>query len=200
MPSKTKGVFCLEGDWWNDLNRTSTVRPILELGGAGGRKKTVPFVHRDVATREELAFYLRVWTQKRYAGYPILYLAFHGSPGQIALSDWRRKSASVSLDWIAETLDGRCKGRVVHFGSCGTMDVRRSRLQKFLDATGAIAITGHTCQTDWVKSAAFELLLFDAFQDRSLTRAGARAVGAHLEREVRHLSRDLGFRMVIRGG
>lgn len=200
MQWKAKGVFCLEGDWWNDLNRSSTVRPILELLGANGRKKKVPFVHRDVATLDELEFYLRVWTQKRYAGYPILYLAFHGSPGEIALSDWRKKTSSVSLDWIEEQLAGRCRGRVVHFGSCSTMHVDRRRLQRFLRATGATAVTGYTADADWMKSAAFELLLLDALQWWTLGRNGARAVDGYMKSEVRQLCRDLELRMVIREG
>lgn len=196
---KPKGVFCLEGDWWNDMNQSSTVRPILELAGAGASKK-VPFVHRDVATREELEFYLRVWTQTRYRKFPILYLAFHGSPGEIHLSDGRKASAVVDLEWIETKLAGRCKGRVIHFGSCSTLSIDRRVLKRFLRVTGATAITGHREDTDWIRSAAFEVLLLDAFQYWSLTKAGARAVQRFIQRDVGQLGRSLGFRMEILEG
>ena len=73
------GIFCLEGDWWGSLkhSKQSSVKPLLKLLNQY-HSDNVPFIHRDVATRQELEHYLRKWTLKSYQRYPILYLAFHG--------------------------------------------------------------------------------------------------------------------------
>lgn len=54
--------FCLEGDWWNDLNRSSTVKPVLKL--LCHAEEAVTFVHRDAGTLEELHPYLGKWSQR----------------------------------------------------------------------------------------------------------------------------------------
>lgn len=38
-------------------------------------------LHRDVATRWELAYHLERWTTDDETDFPVAYLAFHGSPG-----------------------------------------------------------------------------------------------------------------------
>jgi len=53
----SKGIFCLEGDWWGKLHKPSSVEPILELLHQWDPFH-VPYVRRDVATREEFEYYL----------------------------------------------------------------------------------------------------------------------------------------------
>ena len=89
MRNRQKGIFCLEADWSSDLKSRSSVEPILELLDQEETDR-VPHIHRDVATPEELEFFLDKWTQKGYRSHPILYLAFHGDPGRIFLGDQRR--------------------------------------------------------------------------------------------------------------
>ena len=60
---------------------------------------------------------------------------------------------------LAERLDGGCKGRVVHRGSCGTAGVHGRKLKNFLNRTGALAICGYTKEVDWLESAAFDALV-----------------------------------------
>lgn len=194
-----KGIFCLEGDWWNDLNASATVRPILELAGSGW-KGGIPFHHRDVATREEPYFYLAKWSQRGFATYPILYLAFHGSAGAIHLSDARRARSEVTLDELADHLEGKCDKRVVHFGSCETVSGDQRHLNRFLTRTRALAVTGYRAEADWMKSAAFEVLLLDALQHNALTRGGMKAVKRRVELELGKLAKEVGFRMVVRPG
>lgn len=195
-PGKAKGVFCLEGDWWNDLNTSASVRPLLDLLAAGGGR--VPYVHRDVATRDELDFYLGKWTLGRYSTYPLLYLAFHGSEQAIHLSDGRRASSEVTLDALETLLDGRCAKRVIHFGGCMSVVGDERRLKRFLRNTGALALTGFTRDVAWLDGAAFEVLLFATFQRQALTRAGMRAVTRRVKEELGGMARELGFRMVVR--
>jgi hypothetical protein len=192
--SRVKGVFCLEGDWEPDLRVRTSVVPVLELLEKAN-EPSIPFIHRGIGTLAEFEHYLRKWTQKKYAGYPILYLGFHGDPGVLYIGD--RKSGEVSLDWLEERLAGKCRKRIIHFGSCGTMATHGNRLGRFFRKTGALAICGYRQDVDWVLSAAFEIVLLSALQENALTRAGMAAVNRRVRSQATRLARDLKFRMVV---
>ena len=107
-----KGVFCLEGPWFGVKDRTS-MEPVLRLLETL-KDYRVPYLHFDVGTREEFDFYLEKWAGASFREtHPILHLAFHGESGEIAVGEGR--NTSVTLDDLAERLEGRCKGRVIHF-------------------------------------------------------------------------------------
>ena len=195
---KPKGIFCLEGDWWQSIKRPSSVEPVLQLLKQSDRHR-VPYIHRNVATRDALSYYVRKWTQKRYSGYPILYLGFHGSPGTIHLGDGRFKDSEVTLELMLQDLTGKCEGRIIHFASCGVLDLHGSRLNSFLKQTGALAVSGYASEdVAWLRSAAFEVLAFAAMQDNALTTRGARAIERRIRKELPVLAKELGFRMVTR--
>ncbi|MDP2955750.1 MAG: hypothetical protein Q8N53_04960 [Longimicrobiales bacterium] len=197
MRRKAHGIFCLEDDWWKDFNRTSTVQPILSLISQGVLMD-VPHVHRDVGTVEELAYYLRRWSQAGSSQYGILYLAFHGRQGAIFVGDRRRKNAEVTLDDLAEMLGEGLTGRIVHFGSCQTMGVDKRHIRRFLKHTGLVAATGFKSQVDWLSSSVFDVLLFEAMLRHSLTPSGARAIRANMWDEYGALCRRHDFRMIVR--
>ena len=109
------GIFRLEtADWWGGYSDTSTIRPILDLLGQGmDRKPRV--IHRNVATREELAHHLGRWRRTR--SFPLLFLSFHGAPGRLYLGNHRAKGTlAITLDDVADMIGHRCSGRLVHFG------------------------------------------------------------------------------------
>lgn len=190
-----KNIFCLEGDWWGDLKKPSTVRPIFEL--VGQMKPHPKYIHRGIGTREEFDHYLRVWTQKKYAAFPILYLAFHGNPRSLIVGDARRRNAPAGLDAIAEVLAGRCQRRIVHFGACSTLDCDARHLKRFLNTTGALAVSGYTRDIGWMDSAAFEVFLLSTMQYNARTRAGARAIQIRINAAAKKQANELGFRMVV---
>ncbi len=148
------GVFCLEGDWSNRLTDRSSVRPLLDLVEQLGFAKTI---YRDIGTPAELEHYVSKWTQKRYAAYGLGYFAFHGTAGALWIGP-----QSVSLEQLGELIDGRGAGRIVHFGSCSTLDVDDATLQGFLKSSGLRAVSGYGTDIEWLESAAFDLLLIDA--------------------------------------
>lgn len=189
----TKGIFCLEGDWETDLRSNITVLPYLELL-ARSNHPPIPYIRRDIATIPEFEYYLSKWYQKRYQDYPILYLGFHGSPGHLFVGN--RKS-QIDLDWLEERLLGRCKGRIIHFGSCGTLAAHGHRLNRFLTRTGALAVCGYKVEVDWMLAAAFEIILLSGIQKYTLTRSGMKAVHRCVKREAGGLVKDLSFRMVL---
>lgn len=196
MPRRNvKNIFCLEGDWWGDLKKPSTVRPIFDL--VAQMEPKLKYIHRGIGTREEFDHYLKVWTQKGFASHPILYLAFHGDAKQILVGDQRKRSRSAGLPDIARLLAGRCKGRIVHFGACGTLGCDLRHLKRFLDTTGALAVSGYTKEVGWMQSAAFEVFLLSTMQSNARTRAGAKAIRDRIDAIAKKQATELGFRMVI---
>jgi len=194
--AKTKGVFCLEGDWDGDLKSRKSVQPVLQLLEHSGYP-SIPSIRRDVGTVPELEHYLKKWCLKRHKDYPILFLAFHGGPGTLEVGD---SKTSVDLDWLEERLAGACKGRVIHLGSCQTMNVHGSRLNKFLKTTGALAVCGYKIDVNWMYSAAFEIMLFGCFQRYSMTKQGMETVKRLVNKEIPGLARAQAFHMVVSKG
>ncbi len=185
---KSKGVFCLEGAWNPDLKSKQSVRYMLQLLSA---VEGLKHIHKDVATPEEFQFYLKRWRQKLYRDHPILYLALHGRPQTVLLG-----KQPVSLDEIADLLEGRCERRIIHFGTCGTLATDRRNIQRFLRRTRAVAVCGFRENIDWLKSTAFDLLLFDIIQRYEISLRGIPAFHREVKRSYTRLCRELGFRLV----
>ena len=190
--NQRKGIFCLEGHWWGVRDK-STVEPVLRLLEQL-KGLYVPYRYCDVGTREELEFYLQKWSGANFGDFPILYLAFHGDIGKIHVGDGR--NTDVKLEALAEQLEGKCGGRVIHFGACGTLRASAPRRKRFLDQTGALAICGYTRTVDWLESAAFDLMVLGLLQNASFRRThSVRLVNEKLQRTVGNLYESLGFRM-----
>ena len=165
-----KGVFCLEGPWWGVKDRTS-IEPVLRLLETHTDYR-VPYLHFDVGTREEFDFYLKKWAGASFREtHPILYLAFHGDEGEISVGEGR--STSLTLDDLAERLEGRCKGRVIHFGSCGTAAAHGRELKKFLARTEALAVCGYREEVDWLSPPRSTCSCSDASRARPSSRSAA---------------------------
>jgi len=148
------GVFCLEGEWSSSLTDRSSVRPLLELLHTRG---TIKYIHRDVATVDELDHLAARWPQKQYSDYRLGYFAFHGSEGRINVG-----RHSVDLDHLGALLADRLTDKIVYFGSCSTAGIGEDALRQFKKTTRARAVCGYTEDVDWLEAAAFELLLIDS--------------------------------------
>ena len=161
--SKLHGVFSFEGDWETRLDDKKSVLPLLDTLQ---RVEGMRFIHRRIGTVPELDHYLKKWLQRGYDHYSIGQFGFHGAPGGIWIGEeW------LSLEDLAEKIDGRADRRVVFFDSCKTLKVRDTRIKKFLSDTGAKAVIGYTKDVEWIASAAFELMIFEAFCYRTQMRA-----------------------------
>lgn len=160
-----RGIFCLETVWFGSDDRTS-VKPAFEL--LDKSFLSVPFLHYNAVTKEELHYHLDNWANTAQHEYPILYLSYHGVPGHICV--WEDgKDNDLSMRDIAETLEGQCKNRVIHFASCGTLRVARTAIMEFLDITRASAVSGYKSrEIDWIESMALELLYLEGMQSRVL--------------------------------
>ena len=191
----TKGVYCLETYKWYGSKDESSVEPILELLHKSHKK--VPFLRRDVATRAEFEYFLHEYLKPGYDNFPILHLSFHGDddPPGIILDDRKTK---VTLDELEELIDGRCRGRVIYFGSCSTMNEDGRRLNSFRKRTGALAVCGFRQAISWLSSAAFETLILGGLQEVSFTEPGVKKFRRELKEEAPGLYNKLGFRLVPR--
>lgn len=189
-----KGVFCLEGDWDPDLRNRTSVGPVLDLLEKSNYPR-VPFIRRDVGTLAELEYYLGKWIQRKYDRYPVLYLGFHGAPGRLKVGPVR--DGGIDLAWLEERLADSCRKRIIHFGSCGTLDIHGNRVRSFLNRTGALAVCGYREDVDWMLSAAFEIILFYQLQFNTLTKQGMAAVKRRVTSQATRLARELKFRMFI---
>lgn len=214
MPdAKKRGVFCVETVWYGTGDTTS-IRPILEAMSEG--YLDVPFVYRTAVTSGELEAYLREWKSLNRLDYPILYLGYHGMAGQIVLGEQEFWGYSDrSLVQLAEGLGDECADRVVHFGSCSTLDVDNQQIKNFLESTNLSAVSGYREKVDWMDSVAFDMLYIKEMQsgggrsltpnvmsgirDGNTTRWGLRKKNGPLGRSPYfELGQNLGFRLDVR--
>ena len=133
--------MCFEaGLWDNRLTDPWSVRPVLELLASG---QYIKFIHRHVETLSEFELYLDKWLQRQYADYGLGYFALHGKPGVI----WIGKT-EITIEDLGDRLGRRAEGRVLFFGSCGTVDVPKQRIESLLRATRARAVCGYKADVD----------------------------------------------------
>lgn len=184
------GVFCVEGQWHRDLNARGSVLPTLELLERLGR---IRFIHKDVATRGELDYYLDRWLLRQYADYHVGFFAMHGEPTKLYVTD----RESVDLKDVAARMAGRCEGKRLYFGSCSVLRASDAKLLEFLAETGAAMICGYTRDVDWVESAAFETVLLDVLVNGAHINAAERRMGSA---QWAPLATYLGFRIVYASG
>ena len=186
-----KRIFCLEGLWEQDLTKKSTIQPILDLLY---RNDKIEFIYRDCATKEEMEFYLGKWTQEKYAYFPILFLAFHGEEGMIHIG-----KTNYPVDRLSDILAGKCENAIIFFASCLTLKIDKKKLEKILMKTRALAICGYRSDVEWMKSAAFELLVLKEMQLNSLTVQGVDAIRRRIHHEYPKMVKDFKFIMLTRG-
>jgi len=142
-------------------------------------------------------YFLNKFTQAAYKNYPILYLACHGGEGWISISDRQ----TYSLQDLSPFLRCRHKKPIIIIGSCSTLDIDKRYIKTFLQETGAIAVCGYKNDVDWMRSAAFELLLLSELQYNTFDGRGIKAI----ERRYKELAKsfripnkenNIDFRMV----
>ncbi len=190
-----KGIFSIEGDWNPDLRKHYSVEAGLRLLKEA---EGIPYIHRRVGTAEEFEYYLHQWTLKKYEGYPILYLSFHGGPEGFWLPEDKKRRNTVTLDMLGDLLEDKCRGRIIHLGACATMAMHNSRPKKFMQKTSALAVCGYTEEVGWTVSTAFEVILFYRMQRRAFNRAGAQRIHRDVDMLAKGLVQKLGFKMKVR--
>lgn len=150
--SKQRNIYCIEGNWNSNPRSRQSIRPILDILY---HSCNIKYVYRKCNTKAEFFKVLRQFTFSRYKNYSILYIAFHGKPDGICIG-----KEFVTLADISSVLEGCLTDCIVHFGSCGTLRVKRLLIDDFLTGTGALMISGYRKQVDFVESTAWEMIWF----------------------------------------
>jgi hypothetical protein len=71
---------------------------------------------------------------------------------------------NITLKEIADVLEGKLKGKIVHFGSCSTLRTSESNITDFINRTECTCISGYKKEVEYIASTAFELLYFEMLQ------------------------------------
>lgn len=184
MAKRQNGVFCVEGEWNSSLTDRTSVEPQLQMlenmhccGGV---------IHRDVATSEELEYYVGKWLQRQYARFTVGYFAFHGEPGLIQLG-----RDSLTLVEMGDMINGRAGGKILYFGSCSTLLADDDELKDFCRRSGARAVVGYTREVDWLETAAFDFILLPQLLDAVYIKP----IYNRLAKDHARFVLGLGFRM-----
>ena len=146
-----KNIVCLESLWDRNLENRLSVLPILELVA---RRNDIKFIHLTCNTSQEFIHNIEIMPRRN--GYSILYLAFHGKPGQIVLGHH-----SMHLEALAEVLGRRVANWIIHFGCCKTLAVDEPRIRSFIDRTQDLMVSGYRENINWLSGTVIDLLLLD---------------------------------------
>ena len=193
------GIYCIETTNWERAGAPQpSVRHMLRLlESIDG----TPFKHRTFSSWEELSILLVQAPRESNDGFPVLYVASHGTDYGLTATQkrgGRNRSRSVDLAELATPLRGRGAGRVLFLSACEMMRRRSSVLRSFLAETELEAVMGYGREVTWLESTQLELGLlswlchgFDG-KAASLDRTVKRATG------TRELIRRLDLRLATR--
>jgi hypothetical protein len=180
-----KNIFCIEGSWDYNLKNKRSIKAALEFLELNSGIKSI---RKDCSTISQFNSLLSTSLQKTYKEYGIIYLSFHGKPGLLKVE----KRKKFSLDMISGFLEGKAKDKIIHFGSCSTLDLPPRELRAFWHETGALAISGYTKDIDFIDSTILDILYFRICQNYKKIPLIERDM--HLY--YRKLIRELGFKMI----
>ena len=151
-----KNIYCLEGNWNKNPRSNQSVKPILDLLHTFSKMK---YIYRKCATKDEFLKGLKTFTQKRYSNYTVLFIAYHGRENSIYFGN-----DYITLKEIANVLEGKLNGKIVHFGSCSTLHTSSKNITDFVTRTGCSLISGYKKNVEQISSGAFELIYFELLQ------------------------------------
>lgn len=155
-----KNIFCLEGDWNDDLRLKGSIKPTLDFIEMN---TGINVIYRHCATEDNFNHYLTEYTSSKYNKYKkynILYLAFHGFPNQIQIG-----GTLIELEDIAEEYGELLKDKIIYFGSCLTLKIDRRKIRNFLKKTGAMAVCGYRKSIDFIPSSVLDILVIETLQN-----------------------------------
>ncbi len=184
------GILCLEGDWDEGLKRTHSLIPVLELVKSQWK---IPYIHRTASTRDEFRAVVKEWLKSKYNNYPILYLGFHGKPGNLLIG-----GELIPITDLVEFY-GKGKGRIVHIGACETLSAKPKELSVFLKKTRFAAICGFKHDVDWLHACALEIMILDGLSSHKITARSIQSFKRNLMKKTGSLARELGFNVWERG-
>ena len=146
-------IYCLEGNWNKHPHCKQSIKPMLDLLFTFSKTK---YIYHKCPTKEDFIKGLQAFTQKRYSNYTFLYIAYHGRKNRIYFG-----KEYITLKEIADILEGKLNGKIVHIGSCSTLNTTERNIKDFINRTGCSLISGYKKDIPYIESSAFELLYFN---------------------------------------
>lgn len=139
-----KGIICFEtGEFakYSTENQFAAL-PLLEfMKQAMG----IDYIYRQIATRQELEYYLKKIGEKRFQNkFNVVYFSFHGMPENLCIT--QNGNSLVSFDDLAE-MSAPYESflqRHIHFSSCETMNCDYEVIRSFKRKVGAKTVSGYT--------------------------------------------------------
>ena len=180
----TKHIFCLDVNSKQDLRDKSSILSALVFMK---QNFGIDYIYKQCGTKENLQYYLNQWKLRKYSAYSIGYLSFHGFPGSIQVG-----KEHLYLEELAEMMEDSCRDKIIHFGSCLTLDIEHRKILRFLDKTGALCVCGYRSEINFLESTVFDMLLMDLFQQYKEVSVLKRKIFS----DYRFLTRALEFKMV----
>ena len=184
------GIICIETEWEDTTKGNRRAVHTKALLDFLAKTEGCKVIYKTIATKAELAFYLKRFNLKQYKDYSTFYLSFHGAPGTIQLEGEREL---LSLDALTESASGAFEGRNVHFSSCRTLRGDEAELLKFKEENGILLLSGYTRKVDVADSAIHDLAYFDQLLRHPVRRAQTRDAMAKFFSE---LGKKLGFKIL----
>ena len=178
---KEKYIYCLEGNWNKHPKSSQSIRPILDLLYTFSKVK---YIYHKCPTKEDFIKGLKTFTQKRYSNYTVLYIAYHGRKNRIYFGN-----EYITLKEIANVLEGKLNGKMVHFGSCSTLNTTEKNIIDFIVRTGCSYISGYQKDVEYIDSTAFELLYFEIIQRYN----SIKTIKSNIEKKYPTIKESLGF-------
>ena len=154
-----KNIFCIETEKENNYEKSSSSRYFLEQL-KNFSEGEIKFIHRRCATIEELIYYTKKLSLKKYEKFSIVYMSAHGTENSFYIGNKR-----ITLDKFGDLIGESLSGKLLHLGSCETLKIKKAQRTEFLDRTGIAAISGFKREVTYSESAALEFLLFDRIRD-----------------------------------
>jgi hypothetical protein len=160
-----KDIFCIEGFWKHDRRKKMSIEKAMDFL----QENSTPRINKTFlrcSTIAEFKAHIAEFGLMRNDRSGILYLAFHGSPNALHVEK-RRKLKLLDADGIeqlATIIDGSAKGKIIHFGSCSTLNMPPSQIKLFLQKTGAAAVSGYNEEVNFIETTLLDILFFEACQ------------------------------------
>ena len=168
-------IYCIEGHWDYGGPEPNVINTLAQAVQGAGQWD---YIWRNSATINEMRFWLQnEWENCDYGS--ILYIASHGEPGHIWLSEQEGASLYILSGLIGNNFAQNC---LVHFGGCNVLDVPDEQIDNFLTQSGASAVSGYTNESGWhdPPNLALELTYFGRICEQGINLGHHMAVGAGL--------------------
>lgn len=94
----------------------------------------IKYIYKKCITKRDFIKGLQSFTQKRYSNYTVLYIAYHGRKNRICIGN-----EYITLKEIADVLEDKLNGIIVHFGSCSTLNTTEKISQILLNVQDALS-------------------------------------------------------------